>query len=152
MLLGEDAGVTGDFDGGDGKDGRSGVVAVGVGAVGREAGHHHVRTELADDANDVGEDFVAVPDAEGFFGDFWRSQNRWARVKNCRPSGIKAAGAARSSWVRIQCRSCFAEFTAQKILAAIAARHGEVSHAIAAAARQIGDEGGVFVVRGGRRP
>ena len=53
------------------------MVAVGAdaaGDVGVEAGDDDVGSEGADDADDVGRDFVLVPDSEGFVGAFGEAE------------------------------------------------------------------------------
>ena len=67
-LLGKRLGVAGELEGFDGEDGGCGVMAVRGARLRREPRHDHVRTELADHADDVGEDGLPVPDPQRLLG------------------------------------------------------------------------------------
>ena len=59
------------------QNGGSGMVPVRAAGLRGKAVDDHVGPELADDAHDVGQYLLPVPDAAAFPGNPWRSQNPW---------------------------------------------------------------------------
>lgn len=141
----ECGGIAGEFEGFERERGGRGVLAVGRGGRGEEAGDEDVGAERADDANDVGEDGVAVPNAEGFVDIFRETEIEGAGEELV--AAVDPAGG--EEFVGADETECGAELGSDEILAAVPAGERQIAGAIAAFAGEVGDKAGVFVVRVG---
>src|SRR5438270_76962 len=103
----------------------------------------YVGAEAAYDPDNVGEDFVVPPDAQGLFGRFGE-----AEVNRAREELLRAVNAARGQkLLRAHEAEQFALLRAEKVLPAVAARERKIGRAHAALAREVGQECRVLVVR-----
>ena len=109
----------------------------------REPRDDHVGPECADHPHDVGNDGLAIPDAQRLGGVLREAEVNGAGEEL--PAAVEAA--SREKLLGADHSQLFEDFRADHVLAAVAPSKGEIGCAIAAAARKVGDELGVLVVR-----
>src|ERR1017187_6185135 len=141
-LVGERLGIAGEPEGLEGEGRRGRVVAVRCAGLGREPRDEHIRPENADDAHDVRKHLLVVPLCEGLAVVLREAEI--LRAGEELPSAVSPAGG--EQLLGADDPQFVAEFWAERVLAAVAARHREIRGAVAAAARQVGDELRVLVV------
>ena len=111
-------------------------------ALRREPGDDHVGPERADHPHDVGNDGLAIPDRERLGGVLREAEVDGAGEEL--PAAVEAAGG--EQLLGADHAQLFEELRADHVLAAVAPGEREIGCAVAAAARKVGDELGVFVV------
>ena len=141
-LVGIRVRVARESEGLDREHGGGGVMAMRAAGFQRKTRDEHVGTKSADDAHDVGEDVVAIPEGERFLVAFRETEIVGAGEKLHAavdaPRGEQFLGADDPE------RG--AEFGADEVLPAVAAGEREVAGAIAVRAGEAGDQARVFVV------
>ena len=103
----------------------------------------HVGPEGADDPHDVRHHLLPVPDLERLAIILRKTEVDGAREKL--PAAVEAAGG--EQFLGADHAELLAELGTEHVLAAVAAGEREVGGAVIPAARQVGDELGVFIVR-----
>ncbi len=142
-LIGKRFGIAGDLERFTGEDGGGDVMAVLAGRLIRgKPGDDHIRLERADDANDIGQNLLPVPNAQRFaiiLG--------IAKIHRAGEKLFATVQPARSQqFLRANDAEFFAEFRSEHVLAAVAARDRKISGAIVPAPREKGDELRVLVI------
>ena len=140
-LLGKRLRVARELERLDGQDRRRRVVAVAA-PLGREPGDDHVGPERADHPHDVGHDGLPIPDPERLGGVLREAEVDGAGEEL--PAAVEAAGG--EQLLGADHPQLLEELGADHVLAAVAPREREIGRAVAAAAREVGDELGVLVV------
>ena len=144
-LVGERAGIAGKFERFESQHSRGGVMSMRAARLRRKPRDNHVGSESADDADNIRDSLLAVPDAQGLAIILGKAEVDGASEKL--PASIETAGG--QQFLSANHAQLFAELRAQHILSTIPAGQGQISRAITAAARQIGDELRVLVIRMG---
>src|SRR5436190_6723348 len=109
----------------------------------RKSRHDDVRAKLADDADHVGEHLLPIPEAQRLFRRLGKPKINRPRKKL--PATIKPAPG--HQFLRAGDAQLLVELRADFVLSAIAAGDREIAGAIAAPAREVGDELRVLVIR-----
>src|SRR3954447_23759774 len=110
--------------------------------VGTEAGDYYIRPEISDHPDDVSENFVVIPDSQGFVSRFRKSEVERSREELPRVVDVS----------RIEQFLCsnnaepLAEFGSQYILTSIAARNRKISGLVKRTVRPERHQICVFVV------
>jgi hypothetical protein len=120
-------------------------MAVRVGVVQREAGDHHVRLELPEDPDDIGQHLVVVPEAQRLLGRLGEAEIDGAGEEL--PPAVDAP--RRQQLLRADEAQKIADLGTDQVLSAVAARHREVTRVRQPPLAEVGDEAGVLVVRVG---
>ena len=107
-----------------------------------EARDDDIGSELADDADDIGEYLVAIPKVQRFLGGLGIPEVDGAGEEL--PAVVEAPGG--EQLLRAGDPELLVEVAAELVLAAVAARQREVGRAITPAQREVGDELRVLVV------
>jgi hypothetical protein len=144
-LLGKRRGVGGEPERFDGENGRRGVVPVRGRGLRGEPRDDHVRAELTDHAHDVAEDGRPVPDVQRLLGALRVPEV--LRAREVLPPAVQPARG--EQLLRARHAERLAELGAEQVLSAVAAGEREIGRPVSAAARQIGDDLRVLVVRVG---
>ena len=118
-------------------------MAVGVAGDGGESRDHHIGAEFADDADDVGENALLVPDGEGLAIILGESEVDCAGEELA--CAVKLTGGKK--FVGADVAQFRAKLVAQNILSAVAAGDGEIGGPIVAAMGEVGEELRVFIIR-----
>src|SRR5206468_6899137 len=115
---------------------RGSVMAVRGAGHRRESRDNYIRAKLADDAHDIADNLLAIPDFQRLVHVFGESKvNRAA--EELLPAVQSSGG---QKLLRANDAQLLAKLGAQKILPAVAARERHVGGAIAPAQREIRDE------------
>src|ERR1035437_144744 len=117
-------------------------VSVRAARLGGKAIDDHVGMKFADDANDVGQYLLPVPNVERLAIVFGKSKINRAGEKLA--ATVEAAGG--EQFLGARHAKLVPQFRAENILTTVPARHGKISRAIIPTTRKIGDELCVFVV------
>src|SRR5207248_566862 len=99
----------------------------------RKARHEHVRTKLANDANDVSQHPFTIPNPQSLLGCFGKAKINRAREKL--PAAVNPP--RRQQFLRACNAQLLIELRSDLILAAVAAGQRKVSRAITPATRKI---------------
>ncbi len=117
-------------------------MAVGAAALGGEAGDNHIRLELTNDADHVGEDFLAVPLRQRLLVVLGKAEIAGAGEELLR--AVHAPGG--EEFLCANDAQRITDLRADKILAALATRERKVGRADAATLGEVGEKLGVLVV------
>ena len=120
-------------------------MAVPAAVLGREAGEDDVRPEQADHPDDVAQDLLLAPEFEGLLGGLGIAEIDGPGEELLGP--VDPAGG--QELLRPEEADLGPFFRADQILAAFAPGHREIGGPEAAALREIGQDGGILVVRMG---
>ncbi len=118
------------------------MLAVAVARSSGESQDDDIRTEAADDVNDIAKNFFPRPLPEGFFGVLGESEIDRAREKLF--TSVDAAG--RQEFLRSNDSQRVALFGTDQVLSAFAACEGKIGGSNMAATREIRQKGRIFIV------
>ena len=120
-----------------------GVMAVRLVVVGRETRDDDVGPEFADRPDRVGQNLVAIPEAQRL-----RGRLRESEIVRAREELLAVIDPARGQqFLGADDAQLFAQLRADQILPAVAARQRKIGGVVKRAVRPIGDQAGVLVVR-----